>query len=86
MEHLNDIENKSTELIEKQRIGISPLEKVGNPERGYFVVLGKYRITESFKTKEDLDKYMLDEPEDFITRLISTMLEINEIGKQAQQS
>ena len=81
---MKNSENKSTELIEKQQIGCSPLQKIGNEERGYFVALGTYRITDFHKTKDDLDSYLQNEPEDFIVRLVQTMLEMNEQGKQLQ--
>lgn len=66
------------ELIEKKRIGRSPFEIVGNKERGYFVVLGKYRITEPEKTIEEVEKYMKEEIPDFILRAISVYSEITE--------
>lgn len=83
--------NNGTQLIEKQKIGVSPLEKIYTKEQGACVVLGKYRITEWFKdtinpatdetdksAKEYLDEYLQNEPEDFMIRLVTTLLEINE--------
>lgn len=44
----NHNNSNSTELIARERIGKTDLEIIGNEEKGYFIALGKYKLTESF--------------------------------------
>lgn len=57
------------------------LHIVGNDERGYCIVMGKARITEWYKTIDELEKETGSwraEQLEFMVRLISTMIGINE--------
>lgn len=60
------------------------LHMVGNNEKGYCVVMGKSRVTEWFKTIDELQTYIGDltyENREFIVRVIATMIGINETEK-----
>ena len=37
----------SSELVTKERIKNTPLDLVGNEEQGYFVALGKYKVSDT---------------------------------------
>lgn len=74
--HSTDDIKEGTELFHTEKMGKSPLTKVGSKEHGYFVVLGKYRITEAYNELDDLNKYLQEEPEDFLVRVCSTIVEI----------
>lgn len=47
-------ENYSEELIQRAKLGETAFEVVGNNENGYFIALGKYRLTEPFKPIETI--------------------------------
>lgn len=44
----------SEELLERENIEGSPFVIIGNEQKGYFLTLGKWRLTDSFKTKLDV--------------------------------
>lgn len=43
----------SSELIERVEVVGTPFHVIGNEEKGYFLSIGKYRLTENRKTKDD---------------------------------
>lgn len=68
------------QLVERIPITGTPFHTVGNKEQGYFLTLGKYRVSDEFKTKEDLETYIHNEniqnhSWDLIMHLIFTILE-----------
>lgn len=44
----------STEIVQKQHIEGTGFDIVGNKEHGYFVAIGKYRITENKPIEDEL--------------------------------
>jgi hypothetical protein len=81
---INEIQ-EGERLMVNEPIGKSILKKVGNDEKGYCIIIGKNRITDFMKSEEELVEYMKTEPEDFIIRLIATMIGINE-DRQLEES
>lgn len=41
----------SSKLMERERIDHTPFDLVGNEEMGYFVVLGKYKVSQNYGDK-----------------------------------
>lgn len=42
----------SSEIQTNEPIEFTPFRCIGNPEKGYFVAMGQYQITELFETQE----------------------------------
>ena len=42
----------SSELVTKEQITDTPFELVGNEERGYFIAIGKYKVSQNYSDKE----------------------------------
>lgn len=49
---------KSSELVEREQIVDTPFWIIGNKETGYFLTMGKYRLTEPMKTKTAVRTYL----------------------------
>lgn len=78
---LKEETDKNGELVQRLPVGEGMLEIVGNPERGYALMAGRYRVTEWKPSMEDVERYMIDYKWDTIARLIAAMLSINEDTK-----
>lgn len=62
--------NSSTEIIQREKIINTPFEIVGNTENGYFIAMGKYKITENKQSIEDAKKTLNTEQWIIITNMI----------------
>lgn len=49
--------SKNTELIEKHQIENTPFWILGNKDDGYFLAMGKHRLCDLQKTKEQVQDY-----------------------------
>lgn len=54
----NNISSVPEELIEREEIENTPFHMIGNKERGYFIGMGKYRISKEFKHPDELSEYL----------------------------
>lgn len=45
---------KSSELLERERIENTPYTIIGNQEKGYFLAFGKYKVIENKPTKQEV--------------------------------
>lgn len=52
-----DNNSSSSQLIEREQVEHSPFWIVGTPEAGYFLTMGKYKISPTFKSKLELIVY-----------------------------
>ena len=68
--------NKQDYLIERIDIEDSPFTIVGNKEMGYMGTMGKWKITEIYKTKEEA-KETTEKPS--WNRMVQVMLLIKEL-------
>jgi hypothetical protein len=50
--------NYGEEIIEKERIPDTPFDVIGNKQLGYFIALGRFRISEKFTTKEETENIL----------------------------
>lgn len=66
------------QIVERQEIEETPFHIVGNKEHGYFIALGRYRITETFREKREAVAELTHRKWKVITNLISTLIEANE--------
>ena len=63
-------------LITRYKLQESPLEVVGNEEKGYTVVMGKHRLLEWFKSEEELKIYIGENWLNLVTSIVATMIVI----------
>lgn len=70
MNALNQDNSNSSKLIEREIIQGSPMWAIGNVEEGYYIVLGKYRLTEKSETMADALKLLEIEKWNIIIRAI----------------
>lgn len=66
--------NNSSELIEKTDVENSPFIIIGNEELGYFLAMGKYRMTQPMKTKQDVIAYLVSNTYNVIATMITTLI------------
>lgn len=52
-----DNNSNSSQLIEREQVKHSPFWIVGTTEKGYFLTMGKYKISPTFKSKLELLVY-----------------------------
>lgn len=75
--------NSSEELIEREQLEGTPFEVIGNHTQGYFISIGKFRITEIKKTRKELIEHLEKEKWTIICNMIATMIAIDaELKKQ----
>ncbi|AXH77139.1 MAG: hypothetical protein [Microviridae sp.] len=76
-----DRENSETgKLMEREEIIGTPFLIVGNEEKGYFLALGPYRLTEPTEYKYDVEKVLTEELWNIVIKVISVCLDINKKG------
>lgn len=73
-ENPNTNNPKSSQLIEKERYEGTGFDIVGNPEYGYFVALGTYRITRA-QTKEECIRMINEKDYELIIGLMGASIE-----------
>lgn len=75
----NEDVKKGEQLIIREPFGGDMLEIVGNDEKGYALVLGRYRITEWQPTINDVKLFIEKRQWDVIIYLIGTMLDTKDL-------
>jgi len=77
--------NSNSQLLDRKPLKNTPFELVGNQETGYFIALGRFRITEPAPTKEEAKLKLSEERWNIITQMITTltdaMIKINNENK-----
>lgn len=63
------------QLLEREKITDTPFELIGNEEIGYFISLGKYRISEIMTNKKIAIESLEKEQWNYIVRIIVTLIE-----------
>lgn len=63
---------QTVEELEEQ---LRPLQIIQVPEKGWFLTLGKYRLTDPVPTKEDVLAYTILQPYELTLRLITRIVE-----------
>lgn len=94
MNTLNNVEETHKEnysLIMREKIEKTPFHIIGDEEKGYFIALGKYRVTEPTKTPEeaiqklDIEKWniLVDVITIIITATDNAISQLNENKRQS---
>lgn len=68
--------NSSTKLVEKEQIKGSPFMMVGSKEEGYFIAMGKYKLSEVKKTKRALLTWAEENHWNITATMITTLITI----------
>lgn len=80
-ENPNTNNQKSSQLYEKERYEETAFDIIGNEEYGYFVAIGKYRLTEP-QTKDECIKMIKEKDYKIILSLIEVGIMIHEEEKK----
>lgn len=77
---------QSSELLEREQIERTPFWIIGNKEEGYFLTMGKYRLTDTGCSKEDIYEMLhANDKWDLILKMILCVIgdkEVNELAKK----
>lgn len=75
-----DDQNKenSGELLERHEVPGSPFTIVGNKEQGYFLTMGKYRLTDAYQDVDGVIWGLENEKWEIIFNLIITLIKSTE--------
>lgn len=77
-------ENSPSELIERQSVEGTAFEIIGNKEKGYFIALGMYRITEARPSIGTLRKMIANKDYEIILGLISASILMSQTDLKEQ--
>jgi hypothetical protein len=67
--------NYGEEIIEKDRIPNTPFDVIGNTKLGYFIALGRFRISEKIQEKYTAENYLEDHKWEITMNCISAALQ-----------
>lgn len=68
-------DNSSTKISLNEAIPDTPFRLIGDPDNGYFIAIGNYRITETQKTPAGAEYMIHKEPWIITANLIAAMLQ-----------
>lgn len=68
--------NKNTELVHREKIEGTPFYIIGNEDEGYFVAMGKYRLTEPEETVTAAMDKLITNQWDIILKMVLTSHEL----------
>jgi len=66
------------QIVETYDVADSPLKIVGNKDKGYFLALGKYRISDGYQEHTFLENASIEEMMSIIFKMICTVVGDNE--------
>ena len=75
---------ESKKLISNEPIDGTPFHLVGSEEVGYFISLGKYRLTEPSKKEEDALMKLSSEKWQIVARLVAAYIDFDTQMKNQQ--
>lgn len=75
--NVNETDNKnySSELIKREQIGETPFTAIKTEQGGWFVTIGKYRVSEEYKTKAEVVKLVEKKDWGLIMNVITVVTE-----------
>lgn len=78
-------ENSSDEeLTTFEQIPYTPFWVAGDPEKGYTAIMGKFKITETMESKQDIVELVNAQPYELLITLMSCVYEVLEDLKNAE--
>lgn len=72
---VNSSEEPPTQLVEREQLEGTPFWIIGNNEEGYFLAFGKFKMTERYKTKDEVIEYLNSNEYNIIAQMILCTLE-----------
>lgn len=72
---INETTKHNYPLITHEQIPGTPFTITGNQDKGYFLRLGDYRITEAYQTKQDAADQLTIEQWNIIVKVLSIVME-----------
>lgn len=72
-------ENSSDQLVEKIKIEKTPFHVVGNKDHGYFIAIGRNRVSEKRPTPEEAEELLVT---DFWEILANLVVTFNDLMKE----
>lgn len=82
----NSKQSASEELVNKYQVPGTAFQIIGNKEKGYFIALGQYRVSDPQKTVQDCQTMIDNKDWDLIVNLmgLTTRLEIDKMKSEAK--
>lgn len=79
--NVKEMDNKnSSKLIEREHIPGTPFHVIGMKDKGWFLIMGNYKITEDYATKDEAINQLAESHWNIILNLTSIAVEtINKI-------
>lgn len=74
------------ELLERHKIEDSPFYIIGNPKDGYFLSMGKHRLTELLPTIEEVKEHLQNNTWNIILQLVILVCEANDAVKKDEET
>ena len=74
--------NLHGELLEREQVGSSPLWIMGNSVDGYFLAIGRQRLSNVCNTKEEVKQLMVDDMWQIIGNYILQLVELSDEAKK----
>ena len=79
----NDVKgNLHGELLEREQVGSSPLWIMGNKVDGYFLAIGRQRLSNVCNTKEEVKQLMIDDMWQIMGNYILQLVELSDEAKK----
>lgn len=76
-------QESSSKLIEREQIPDTPFWIYGSEEKGYFLVMGNNKMSETKETKEEAVELIIKEPFMLVLRMITAVFEkLEQLTKQ----
>lgn len=75
---------QNEEIIKYKPIEKTPFTLVWQKDMGYFLTMGKFKITENYETEEEIEQILTEKPYQLILEMIGVLIEINEELKEIE--
>jgi hypothetical protein len=70
-----DKKNSSSELIKRNRIANTPFVAIKTDEGGWFLTMGKYRVSEEYETEEEVIKLVKTKDWELLMNIMTVVTE-----------
>lgn len=73
------MDSDNSQLISRNKIENTPFEIVGSDERGYFIALGRYKLTTNKPTLNEARECLVKEQYNIIANMIAVIFDVNNL-------
>lgn len=67
--------HSNSELIEKHKLDGTPFYAIGSQERGYFLALGKFKLSDNYEKISDIENHLQNEFYNVVLKMITAVSE-----------